>query len=252
MRNTIPTAARGASLACAVLAAFAAACTTVAPATPVLVSIQGNGTSSPTSTAGVEQFRFNFPTWNATTQVLSAPVASTVRFSVPYPTALELSINGKPLTSSAQPLSRNYEYAGEIENPGANPVTWRVEIRTPFDVPYAQDPGGQVAYELSVVDAAGSARSQPLKILYRQPQAYVPQIFTASSGNSSTTSSSPPSASRSTGPCAGGAQEQAFSICWRKANVSPYTAGTTACSYSEAVRMLTNSYPGYSSSPGPC
>ncbi len=236
-------------LVCTVMALSVAACTTVAPATPKLVSIQGNGTSSGTPDPNIAQFRFNLPTWNTAAHTSTWHIGTTVRFTVPYPTSIELDIKGKPLTKSEPPLSRNYEYAGRIENPGENPVTWSVDIVTPFDVPYAEDQGGQVAYVLSIVDVAGSNRSQPLKIYYRQPQAYVPQIIT---GTTSTTSTNPTSASRPTGPCPGGAQEQSFLICWRKSGSSPYTAGTTACSYSEAVRLLSNSYPGFSSSAGAC
>ena len=205
--------------------------------------------SSGTNKPDIMQFRFDYPTWDAAAKTLASHIGTTVRFTVPYPTSLELQINGKPLTQAEPPLSRNYEYAGRIDNPGANPATWSVDILTPFDVPYAQDPGGQVAYVLRIVDVAGSSRSQPLEIYYRQPQVYVPQIMT---GTVSTTSTNPTSAPRPKGPCPGGAQEQSFLICWRKSGSSPYTAGTTACSYSEAVRLLSNSFPGFSSSSGAC
>ena len=243
---------RAGLLVCAVMALCVAACTTVptvAPAKPTLVSIQGNGVSAGTNNPAVREFRFNPPTWNATSKTYTSHIGSTVRFTVPYPTSIELEINGKPLTNSEPPLSRNYEYAGRIDNPGANPATWSVDILTPFDVPYAEDSGGQVAYVLRIVDVAGSNRSQPLEIYYRQPRAYVPQIIT---GSTSTHTTNPTSASRPTGPCPGGAQEQSFLICWRKSGSSPYTAGTTACSYSEAVRLLSNSYPGFGSSAGAC
>jgi len=225
--------------------------TPVTPATPTLLSITGNGTA----TLSVPEFRFNLPSYNAATKTSTYHIGSTVRFSVPYPTSIELSIqdvphqNGQPLTKSEPPLSTNYEYAGRIENPGANPAIWSVDILTPFDVPFAQDPGGQVSYVLSIVDVSGSNRSQPLKIYYRQPQAYIPQIIT---GTTSSTTTNPTSASRTSGPCPGGGQEQSFLICWRKSGSSPYTAGTTACSYSQAVGLLQNSYPGFTASSGAC
>jgi hypothetical protein len=195
------------------------------------------------------QFRFNPPTWNEATKTLSAHIGSTVRFRVPYPTSIELEINGKPLKKSAPPLSRNYEYAGRIENPGENPATWSVDILTPFDIPYAGDQNGQVAYVLNIVDVSGSIRSQPLQVYYTQPFFYIPRVTT---GVTTTTSTNPAGAPRNTGPCPGGAQEKPFAICWRKSGESAYSAGTTACSYAEAVRMLANSFPGFSHSAGAC
>jgi hypothetical protein len=240
------------TILCAIMALSVVACgttPTVAPATPKFVSIQGHGVSSATNKPEVVQFRFESPGWNATTEKTVWHIGTTVRFTVPYPTSLELQINGKPLTKAEPPLSTNYEYAGRIENPGANPATWSVDILTPFDVTYTAAQSGQVGYVLSIVDVAGSSRSQPLEIHYFLPVMYIPQVIT---GTTSTTSTNPPSTSRPTGPCPGGAQEQSFLICWRKSGTSPYTAGTTACSYSEAVRLLTNSFPGFSSSPGAC
>jgi hypothetical protein len=245
MRRTILSAV----MACSVAACTTTTTTTVAPEKPKLVSIQGHGVSAGTNQPDITQFTFDSPTWNAAAQAYASHIGTTVRFTVPYPTSLELQINGKPLTKAEPPLSRNYEYAGRIDNPGANPATWSVDILTPFDIPYAEDQGGQVAYVLRIVDVAGSNRSQPLEIYYRQPRAYIPMIIT---GTTSTTSTNPPGASRPTGPCPGGAQEQSFLICWRKSGSSPYTAGTTACSYSEAVRLLSNSFPGFSSSSGAC
>ena len=55
-----------------------------------------------------------------------------------------------------------------------------------------------------------------------------------------------------TGPCPGGAQEQMYIFCFRKANVSPYSAGTKACSASEALNLLAGQFSGYSNSPGMC
>ena len=237
-------------LACALMVLAVTACATVAPAKPKFFSIQGNGISATTSDPNIMQFRFDPPTWNAATQSYVSHIATTVRFTVPYPTAIELEINGKHLTQAEPPLSRNYEYASRIENSEANPATWNVDILTPYDVPYAEGQEGQVAYVLRIVNASGSNRSQPLEIHYRQPRTYVPQIL--SGGSTSTTSTVPSSASRPAGPCAGGAQEKPFRICWRKFAESPYNAGTTACSYSEAVRLLSNSYPGFSSNAGAC
>ena len=237
------------ALLSAVMACSVAGCTTpttVAPETPKLVSIQGHGTSSGTNPA---MFRFSSPTWNAATNATAFHIGTTVRFTVPYPTSLELQINGKALTQAEPPLSRDYEYAGRIENPGANPATWSVDILTPFDVPYAGPQGGQADYVLRIVDVAGSNRSQPLEIQYWQPPVYLPQVMLGTTG---TTSTNPSSASRPQGTCPGGAQEQSFLICWRKSGSSPYTAGTTACSYSEAVRLLSNSFPGFSTSAGAC
>jgi hypothetical protein len=244
---------RAAALASTVMALSVSGCATapvaVAPATPTLVSIQGHGVVSGTNNPAIKQFRFNSPTWNDATKTSAAHIGTTVQFTVPYPTGIELQINGKPLTKAEAPLSRNYEYAGQIDNPGGNPVTWSVDILTPFDIPFSQDRGGQVDYVLRIVDVSGTNRSAPLEIYYRQPQAYVPQIIT---GTTSMSTSTPPGASRATGPCAGGAQQQSFLICWRKSGSSPYTAGTSACSYSEAVRLLSNSFPDFSSSQGAC
>ena len=159
------------TILCAVMALSVAACTTttVAPETPKFVSIQGHGTSSATNKPDVVQFRFDLPGWNATTEKTVWHIGTTVRFTVPYPTSLELQINGKPLTKAEPPLSTNYEYAGRIENPGANPATWSVDILTPFDVAYTAGQSGQVGYVLSIVDVAGSNRSQPLEIHYNLP-----------------------------------------------------------------------------------
>ncbi len=260
MRENIPTTGRDAApaergrrfalLVYAVMAFCVSACATVAPEKPRFFSIQGNGISGTTSDPDIMQFRFDPPTWDGGSNTYASRIATTVRFTAPYPTSIELEINGKRLTQAEPPLSRNYEYASRIENSGANPVTWNVDILTPYDVPYAEDQEGQVAYVLRIVNVSGTNRSQPLEIHYRQPRTYVPQIL--SGGSTSTTSTVPSSASRPAGPCAGGAQEKPFRICWRKFAESPYNAGTTACSYSEAVRLLSNSYPGFSSNAGAC
>jgi hypothetical protein len=243
-------------LACAVMVLCLPGCNgpTIAPATPKLLSITGNGVSTPNA-----QFTFNPPMWNATAKTFTYHIGSTVRFSVPYPTSIELSIqdvarpNGQPLAKFAAPLSRNYEYAARIENPGGNPANWSVDILTPFDVPYssAYHVGpAPVLYVLSIVDVSGSSRSQALNINYYDTYYSLPIPPTY------TTATSPANKARTPGPCPGGAQDQPFTVCFRKTqangDVESHTVATTACSYSQAVSLLQNSYPGFTDSSGVC
>lgn len=236
-------------LLCSVMTLSVAACATVAPATPRIIGVLGSGTPSTTDYVDIMQFRFDPPTWNAATRILSANIGSTVRFSVPHPTSIELEINGKRLVKSQPPLSRNYEYAGRIENPGENPAIWSVEILTPFDIPYYGDRDGQAAYVLNIVNVSGSIRSRPLQVYYTQPFVEIPRV---AAGGTSRTSTNPVSASRTAGPCPGGAREKPFTLCWRKSGQPPYETGTTGCSHSEAVRLLENAFPGFSNSAGAC
>ncbi len=218
-------------------------CTPAAPATPTLISVQGHGTFSMQNNIG--NFRFSPSDYNETTHTLVRYITSTVRFSVPYPTAIELAIGNKPLTKVDRPITTNYEYSGEIENPGANPATWKVAIRTPFDVPY------DAAYTLTVIDVSRSNRSQPLTVHYTQPLPFQPTVMTASStvGSDDTT---PPAATSVTGPCAGGSAEHTVWLCLRKPPFDPKSLGVSACSYDAARRLVQSGYADWQISSGPC
>src|SRR5688500_18176393 len=125
-------------LLCMVLPIVLSACETVSPvepAAPTLVSVEGNGTLGSNQNGPV--FRFHAPSRNPTTNVTVHPASTRVRVSVPYPSSIELAINGKPLAKVDPPLlTTNYVYAGAIDNPGQNPATWTTAIKTPFDIPY--------------------------------------------------------------------------------------------------------------------
>jgi hypothetical protein len=141
------------------------------------------------------------------------------------------------LTKSGQPLSRNYEYAARIENPGEDPSIWSVEVLTPFDMPLFGDQTGQAAYMLSIVDVSGSTRSQPLEVYYRQPLVYIPRVITSLTAMTSTR---PAGASRIKGPCPA-ARRSVVSVCWRKPGDSAYTVATMACNYPR-VEILLNGF----------
>ena len=150
-------------------------CTTIEPATPTLISIQGHGKeyslANQSRIAGQnDAFYFDAPVVDPATNQLTHYTESRVCISVPYPTSIELAIDGKPLTK-VEPslLSRNYEYAGTIENPGENPAKWSLSIKTPFDVsPNITSPNPR--YRLTIVNVSGSKRSQPLTIDYFESQ----------------------------------------------------------------------------------
>lgn len=231
----------------AVMAVAATSCTPdqpVQPATPTLISVEGHGTYSP------GHFRFKAAEFNEASKTVTHYAGSTVKFTVPYPTSIELAIDGKPLTKVDPPPSSNYEYAGTIENPGGNPATWSVGIRTPFDAPYCSTPNQPTSYVLTIVNVSGSTRSQPLTIRYDQPACFDPStaVWRGTTGKSDTPSSS----GGRPGPCAGGAAEQLFRICFKKQPHLPNDVSVYACSYGAAVKLYSNVFAGWSNSPGPC
>jgi hypothetical protein len=229
------------ALPCAVLLVVLSGCTSVAtvqPATPTLLGITGNGSFNTQNNQN--SFIFNTPTYAPGSVHATHYVTSVVRFTVPYPTSIELSIKGKPLTKQDPPLTTNYEYSGAIENPGQNPATWRVEIKTPFDVPYFRTyPTTNIAYVLTIVDVSGSQRSAPLTINYLQPWFIPPSPIV---GTSSQSRDTPSITAGRPGPCAGGAAEQSFRICFRNPPQLPHDITVQACSYAQAVNSLTNAY----------
>ncbi len=235
------------------LSLVTSACTTttvpvVEPATPTLISVVGNGAFSIANNANT--FTFNPPTYNATSVHAVHHASSVVRFSVPYPTSIEIAINGKPLTKLDPPITTNYEYSGAIDNPGNNPATWSVAIKTPFDAPlYRKYPTFEVAYVLTIVDVSGSKRSAPLTINYLQPWFIPPTVITGSTTTHS--SDTPSSTTGRPGPCPGGAAEQAFRICFRNPPQLPNDITINACSYAQAVGQLTHAY-GTSYTQGAC
>ena len=239
--------------ACALVLVVAACTTTttpaVDPATPTLISVVGNGSFNPAN--GANRFTFNQPTYNTTSVHANFHVSSTVRFSVPYPTSIELAINGKPLTKQDQPITTNYEYSGTIDNPGNNPATWTVAIKTPLDVPYFSKYGTtDVAYALTIVNVSGSKRSAPLTINYLQPW-FVPPTPVAIGGTTTHTPDTSSSTTGRPGPCPGGAAERSFRICFRNPPQLPHDITIDACSYAQAVARLTNAY-GTSHTQGAC
>jgi hypothetical protein len=223
------------------VAASACASAGVTPETPTLVSISGHGT--PTILApnsGV--FRFDAVAQSAVTGAWITPSGSTVVFTVPYPTSIEAFIDNKPLTKVQPPKTNRYQYTASISNPGSTPAKWNMDVQTPYDVPLAgsaQQPG----YTLTIYDVSGSQRSTPLIIQYVIPLPVLP----------------PPPADPmnmgdegAPGVCPNGAQEKEYIFCWKHPGSSPYSAGTVACSESEAVSRLMNSFPGYSYTSGAC
>jgi len=231
-------------LAFTILALCGPVCANELAATPKISSIEGNGISSATDNPDILQFRFDPPAWNASAQAYTSSIGTTIRFIVPYPASIELEINGKRLTRAEPPLSRNYQYTSSIENAGADPVMWNVEILTPFDVPYAEARGGQAAYVLRIVNVAGPNRSDPLEIQYRQPRTYILQGLPGAS--------SPPAIPKLSATCLDSVQDRAFQDCWMKSGESPYGAAQSTCGYSQSVRLLSNFFPGFRSEPGPC
>jgi hypothetical protein len=243
-------------------------CTQVDPQTPTLISVEaGPGLGRFQVVNNENLFIFNLGT-NQATGKTTYPVSSWVRFTVPYPTSIELAINGKPaqpgsqpvaLTKVDQPVSRQYQYSAVIENPGANPATWRVDLKTPFDVPAFSIKGQRTEYVLTIVDVSGSKRSQPLTIHYVQPFWSPPTVGVAGGTvkvENDHTSSAGTGPTPTTGPCQGGAFEQNFDICFTNANGElPASIGYTACSYDEAVKQFSMVYPvkdGWANHPGPC
>lgn len=230
--------------ACALVLLGTAACTTtttepVNPATPTLISVTGGGVFH--NPSNVNSFTFNPPTYNATSTSAVHYASSVVRFSVPYPTSIELAINGKPLTKQDPPITTNYEYSGAIDNPGGNPATWSVAIKTPFDAPfYRKYPTFDVAYTLTIVNVSGSKRSAPLTINYLQPWFIPPTVITGSTTSHS--SDTPSSTTGRPGPCPGGAAEQPFRICFRNPPQLPNDITVNACSYAQAIGQLTHAY----------
>ena len=209
--------------------------------TPKLISVQGNGNLSIQGNGA--SFVFHSPELNEATQTFIHHLGSTVRFSVPYPTSIELAINGKPLKKVDRPLlTNNYEYAGTIENPGEKTAIWKVDIQTPFDVPYS------TIYTLTIVDVSGSDRSQPLSIYYSNPVVYPPTPMTMITVKHD----APPTTTGGTGPCAGGALEQSIHLCLKNPPHDPKNITTTACSYAAAVNLFQPSFPDWRISPGPC
>ena len=240
-----------------IIAALAvSACTTippVAPATPTLISIQGPGTFYPNTNPAT--FIFNVAQVNAATQTYAHYTATKITFSVPYPTSIELAINGKPLTKVTRPLSTNYEYQGSISNPGNNPATWIVDIRTPFDFYQYCNPPGQprAAYVLTIVNVSGSNRSQPLSIPIQEPLCYYPPVIVGGGSNNTTHTSDPPSTpTGSPGPCAGGAQEQQVSMCFIQPPYQSQGVTVEACSYADALSLFKDQYAGWGNRPGLC
>lgn len=238
-------------LALGIIAVTATACTTpaVTPETPTLVSIAGHGNAT---VVNPHEGRFQFVNsiYNASSHSFVSPVGSTVELTVPWPTSIELFIDGKPLTKVDPPSSRNYQYTGEILNGGNTPAKWHLDLKTPFDVPFYSN--GTKAYTLTVVNVSGSNRSAPLKIDYINPPIpyteFIPRGVSSSSPEMHSGDS--PSAG---GNCPGGGQEQAYVFCWTKAgDPQKHTAGTTACSAAQAKNLLSNSYSGYSASSGAC
>jgi hypothetical protein len=249
-----------------ILALAVTSCEEVNPETPTLISVEAGPGLGHFQVVNNENFFFFDLGTNQATGNTIYPVSSWVRFTVPYPTSIELAINGKPsqpgsqpvaLTKVDQPVSRQYQYSGVIENP-AKPVTWRVDLKTPFDVPSFTIGGQRTEYVLTIVDVFKTKRSQPLTIHYVQPwfppnvgggvgRASFENDYTSSGGGGSTAA---------TGPCPGGAFEQNFDICFTNANGElPASIGYTACNYDEAVRQFSMVYPvqnGWANHPGPC
>jgi hypothetical protein len=210
------------------------------PVTPELISVQGHGTFHATFYGENNVFKFAAPVEDTASQTVIHYTQSTVRFKVPYPTSIELAINGKPLTKVDPPQSNNYEYSGIIDNPGANPATWSVGIKTPFDVPLFGTTSYPTYYKLTIVNVSGSKRSQPLTITYRQPDLYIPSPPMTMTGGTTThrtdTPSTPPG---HPGPCAGGANEQTFPICAaHPATAQKRSLGIPGCTYADALKSI--------------
>lgn len=256
-------------LALAILVVVGAACASVPPATPTLVSISGHGVPTIQNNIGV--FQFDPPAGNAATNTLTYYGGSTVVIRAPFPTSLELAINGKPLTKVSMPVRNDYQYSGDIiDATASNPATWSLGIRTPRDVPLNGSAADPNTYTLTIVDVGNSQRSAPLVIFYRNPlPPYVDPIPPASEcyrdiracststgptyaqGGTTNSTDNPPGGT-STGHCPNGAQEHHYDFCWKSASTQPYTAGTSACSESEALTLLLNSYPGFTHASGAC
>lgn len=238
------------SLVVSLLLLSLTACTEVEPATPVLLSVEGHGVFTPTHKPPL--FTFNDPvskTIAGSTQTIFYDTAR-VRFSVPYPTSIELAINGKPLTKVDRGLSTQYEYGGDIENPGGNPATWHVGVRTPFD-----QRRWDGSYVLTIVDVSNSKRSQPLSIEIQGPiingrfiQVPPPPSISASVNIEPESASTPAGVN---GPCPGGASEQPFHFC-ESCPSYKFNITLNACSYSSAASLLGSSAPGCGITQGAC
>jgi hypothetical protein len=202
----------------------------------------------------VGKFQFTHALTNPTGQVV-VPSGTTVVITAPYPTALELFIDGKPLTKSDPPNSNRYEYSAVIENPGENPARWSLGIRTPYDVPFFKYQQ-QTSYVLTIVDVSGSERSAPLTINYFNPVPWPgPFVITGMTYSSDSPKQSGSASNSPTGNCPGGGQDQSYSFCFtNRQDHSRNTVGTTACTSSQALNLLLNQYPTsqFSSSSGSC
>jgi hypothetical protein len=240
-------------LAVAIIAVAAMACGGTpgpAPATPTLVSVSGTGHGVIHGDSAT--FVFSPATTDATTGVTTIPSGSTVVFTVPYPTSIEAFIDGKPLTKVDPPNSNRYEYSAIITNPGSNPARWSMGVRSPYDVPFFKY-GTRTGYVLTIVDVAGSQRSAPATVTYLNPMPFPPPMPITGSTTYRTDSPNG-SANTTAGSCPGGGHEQAYTFCFRNANHNPYSAGTTACSESQALSLLSGQYPSsqYTSTSGVC
>lgn len=217
----------------------------VEPATPTLISVQGHGTFS--SQNNVFEFANPVPD-PVLPNTRTHHTQATVKISVPYPTSIELAIDGKPLTKVERQLSGNYEYSASIDNPGGNPANWTIGIKTPFDVPLFRMQSTDVGYTLTIVNVSGSKRSAPLTIYFRQPLFYIPPPITGTTTHKTDT---PNTAPGTTGHCPGGASEQPIRICFRNPPQLPNDITITACSYADAVKLVGNAY-GTSHTQGAC
>jgi len=166
-------------LAMAIMVVMGAACASVPPATPTLVSIKGHGVASINATVSrpgapdhnnVGLFQFDQPIFDLSTLTVRYYGGSQVVFTVPFPTTIEVAINGIPLTKVSPPPSPSddYQYSGDITTV-SNVATWTLGIRTPKGIPFNSSAASPNSYILTIVNVGASQRSQPLTIYYRNP-----------------------------------------------------------------------------------